>query len=122
MIVIAGTVILFACGAYYLIAKMQGPVLLGPGDVNTARTIVRWAYLEQGKPETLNRILLRLGSNRFATLEAPELLLLAPLIDRTIAGEGATSGLAAEYEPSFRDDVVRLKARLQARGKWPLAT
>ena len=52
-------------------------------------------------------------------LSAQDLALLAPFIDRIIAGQGPPSLLSAEYEDWRPRVLTAFKARMMAEGLWP---
>jgi hypothetical protein len=114
-------------GVIGLKARLKLPVCFKSCDeLNAVSDIARWADKQIGADDPRKRsvVFVRLYLSRAwfpigIRLDEKELAVLAPFIDRCIAGEGPPTFLAAEYE-DYRPAALRgFKARLQAEGLWP---
>lgn len=83
---------------------------IGADDPRRKRIVSLWLYLIAAKIPIGIRI------------SAQDLELLAPFIDRFIAGHGPPSPLPAEYEDLRPTVLHTFKERMQADGLWPPAS
>jgi hypothetical protein len=95
-------------------------------ELNAITAVARWAQQQVSADDPRRK---RLGFlSVFALgvwvpmsirISAQDLALLAPFIDRSIAGEGPPSPLPAEYEDWQPEALRGFKARMTAEGLWP---
>jgi hypothetical protein len=121
-------------GAGVVVAVIYGQIKLnklpvrfaGSDEFDTVKGVLWWAEKQIGahdpRRKRVSLMIVLLNRDFFPIrmrISTQDLEVLAPFIDRYIAGEGPPWSLPAEYEDRRPQTLRDFKARMKAEGLWP---